>query len=166
MTVCNVLVFIPGEVLASFLSAYGRVEEINLLRSAAGAAYGDYMFRLCLTREGFSAIPEIIISRERQMMVIVEGRRSRCWGCKQLGHIAKFCPPKDQQNATAATVATATKVITASISSEQPTKGTAEKDPGSVQSKTPQSGRGLDRSDPGKKKISKERGKQACVCLS
>ena len=74
VTVCNVPAFITGEVLASFRSAYGCVEEINLLRSIAGTAYGDNTFRLCLTREGFQAIPETIISRERQMMVVVEGR--------------------------------------------------------------------------------------------
>ena len=73
VTVCNVPAFITGEVLAAFLSTYGRVEEINLLRSAAGMAYGEYVFRLYLTQEGFHAIPETIISRERQMMVVVEG---------------------------------------------------------------------------------------------
>ena len=101
----------------------------DLLRKA-GTAYGDYTFRSCLTREGFQAIPETIISRERQMMVVVEGRRPRCWGCRQLGHIAKFCSPKDQRNATTTTATTAT------IVSEQPTKGTKGKDPGQVQSKT------------------------------
>ena len=45
VTVCNVLAIITGEVLASFLSSYGRVEEVNLLRSSAGTAYGEYMFR-------------------------------------------------------------------------------------------------------------------------
>ena len=128
VTVCNVPAFIPGEVLASFLSAYGCVEEIILLRSTAGTAYKDYTFRLCLTRKGFQAIPETIISRERQMMV--ECRRPRCWGCKRLSHFAKFCPQKDQQNATTTTATTAT------IISEQPTKETKGKDPGQVQFKT------------------------------
>ena len=58
------------------------------------------------------------------MGVEVEGRRSRCWGCKQLGQVVKFCPPKDQQNAAVTTV------------SEQPTKGTKEKYPSQIQSKT------------------------------
>ena len=74
VTICNVLAFITGESLAAFLSAFGHMEEINLLRSAAGTSYGDYVFRLSLTRKGFQAIPEIIISRERQMMVVMEGR--------------------------------------------------------------------------------------------
>ena len=92
VTVCNVLAIITGEVLAAYLSAYGHVEEFSLLRSPAGTAYGDYAFRLCLTRNGFKAIPETLICRDQQMMVMVEGRRPRCWGCKQVGHIAKFCP--------------------------------------------------------------------------
>ena len=94
VTVCNVPAFITGEVLASFHSAYGRVEETILLSSTTGTADEDYTFRLCLTREGFQAIPETIIGRERQMMVVLESRRPGCWGYKELGHIAKFCPPK------------------------------------------------------------------------
>ena len=70
VTVCNVLAFSTGEVLASYLSAYGCVEEINLLRSATGTAYRDYTFQLCLTRKGFQAIPETIVSRDRQVMVV------------------------------------------------------------------------------------------------
>ena len=121
VTVCKVPAFITGEVLATFLSAYECVKEINLLRSAAGTAYEDYVFPICLTREGFQAIPETIISRERQMMVVVEGRRPHYWRCKQLGHISKFYSQKDLPNAAAATVATeiaATTVSTATINSK------------------------------------------------
>ena len=132
VTVCNVPTFITGEMLAAFLSAYGRVEEINLLRSAAGTADGDYVFRMCLTREGFQAIPETIISRERQMMVVVEGRRPRCWSCKQLGHISKFCLQKDPPNAAAATVATETAAATVSTATNSETR-TTEKEPDHAQ---------------------------------
>ena len=104
VTVCN-----TGEVLAAYLSAYGQVEEFNLLRSPAGTAYGDYAFRLCLTRDGFKAIPETLVCGDRQMMV--EGRRPRCWGCKQIGHIAKFClqrpENKEKVSATSTTKDTA-----------------------------------------------------------
>ena len=165
LTVCNVPAFITGEVRAAFLSAYGCVEEINLLRSAAETAYGDYAFRLCLTREGFQANPKVIVSRERQMMVAAEGRRLRCWGCKQLGHIAKFCSKKDQHNAAATKITT---VTTATISSEQPTKATAEKDPGPVQSKTsdqPKADEGWTEVTRKKENLQRKE-KQACVCLS
>ena len=124
VTICNVPAFITEEMLAAFLCAFGRVEEINLLRSAAGTAYGDYVLWLCLTWESFQAIPEMIIRWERQMMVFVEGRRPHCCCCKQLGHISKFCPGKNPPNAAAATAATetaATTASTATINSE--TKG-------------------------------------------
>ena len=137
VTVCNVPATITGEVLAAFLSRYGKVEESNLLRSAAKTAYGDHVFRLCLTREGFQAIPEIIISRERQMMVVVEGRRPRCWSCKQLGHISKFCPQKDPPSAavsTAPTTTTTATIITATISSA------SAKESGQVQPKKAEGG--------------------------
>ena len=136
VTICNVPAFIT-EVLAAYLSAFGRVEEINLLRSTAGTADGDYVFRMCLTREGFQTIPEIIVSRERQMMVMVEGRRPRCWSCKQLGHISKFCPQKDPSKApaaAAATVATETAATTASIVTIR--ESGSEKEPDQAKPKT------------------------------
>ena len=114
VTVCNVLAIVTGEVLAAYLSAYGQVEEFNLLRSPAGTAYGDYAFRLCLTRDGFKAIPKTLVCGDRQMMVMVEGRRPRCWGCKQIGHIAKFCPqrPENKEKASATLTTTTTTTTT------------------------------------------------------
>ena len=43
------------------------------------------------------------------MMVVVEGRQPRCWSCKQLGHIAKFCLQKEQPATTTVTVAATQK---------------------------------------------------------
>ena len=39
VTICNVPAFLTGEVLASYLSKYRRVEEVSKLRSAKGTAY-------------------------------------------------------------------------------------------------------------------------------
>ena len=125
---CNVPAYITGEVLAAYLSAYDQVEEFNLLRSPAGTAYGDYTFRLCLTRDGFKAIPETLISGNRQMLVVVEGRRPRCWTCKKIGHIAKFCPEKTEN---AAPTTTASAATTTTINKQAEAQG-----PGQVQPKT------------------------------
>ena len=137
VTVCNVPATITGEVLAAYLSAYGNVEEFNLLRSPAGTAYGDYAFRLCLTRGGFKAIPEPLICGDRQIMVMVEGRRPRCWGCKQIGHIAKFCPqrPENKEKASTTTTTTTKDVAASTITKEAEAKG-----PGQVQPKNNQEG--------------------------
>ena len=128
VTVCNVPAIITGEVLAAYLSAFGQVEEFNLLRSPAGTAYGDYAFRLCLTRDGFKAIPETVICGDRQMIVLVEGRRPRCWGCKQIGHIAKFCPqrPENKEKTTSTTTTTtgdAAATTTNTVNKEAEAKG-------------------------------------------
>ena len=135
VTVCNVPAIITGEVLAAYLSAFGQVEEFNLLRSPAGTAYGDYAFRLCLTRDGFKAIPETLICGDRQMIVLVEGRRPRCWGCKQIGHIAKFCPqrPENREKVTLTTTTTTTTgdaaATTTTINKETEAKGTGPAQP-------------------------------------
>ena len=140
VTVCNVPAIITGEVLAAYLSAYGNVEEFNLLRSPAGTAYGDYAFRLCLTRDGFKAIPETLICGDRQMMVMVEGRRPRCWGCKQIGHIAKFCPqrPENKEKTASTTTTTTTTTRRGALHHHQrsggqgPGSGPAPKQPGGL----------------------------------
>ena len=74
VTVCNVQAFLTGEILASFLSTYGCVEDVLKLRSATGTAHDGYVFQICLTREGFQLIPDTIVSRQVQMMVMVECR--------------------------------------------------------------------------------------------
>ena len=121
VTICNVPAHITGEVLSAYLSAYGQVEEFHLLRSPAGTAYGDYTFRLCLTRDGFKAIPETLISGDRQMIVMVEGRRPRCWSCKTRGLIAKFCPEKPGNVVTTTTASTATTTtISKTVEAQDP----------------------------------------------
>ena len=74
VTVCNVPTSISGEIAASFLSAYNRVEDITHLLAVARLAHGDYVFRVCLDREGFHEIPD----NDRLMMKVVErGRPNR-----------------------------------------------------------------------------------------
>ena len=140
VTVCNVPAIITGEVLAAYLSAYGQVEEFNLLRSPAGTAYGDYAFRLCLTRDGFKAIPETLVCGDRQMIVMVEGRRPRCWGCKQIGHIAKFCPPRPENKEKASATSTAITKDTAAATTITINKEAEAQGPGQVQPKNNQEG--------------------------
>ena len=130
VTICNVPAYTTGEVLASYLSAFGKV-EINLLRSPAGTAFEDYTFRLCLTKDGFKAIPETLVCGDRQMMVVVEGRNPSCWGCKQIGHIAKFCPQKTKSSENAATTTTIVTAATTTISKQAEVQG-----PGQAQPKT------------------------------
>ena len=134
VTICNVPASFTGEVFAAYLSSYGQVEGYKLLRSPAGTAYGDYAFRMCLTRDGFKAIPEILISGDIQMIVMVEGRRPRCWSCKQIGHISKFCPEKPE-NAAAAATATTTTVSTATTTTTS-SKTAEVQDPSQGQPKT------------------------------
>ena len=55
-------------------------------------------------------------------------------GCKQVGHIAKFCPQKAKDAGTENTAATAAAAATTTINNKQPNK--EEQGPGQVQSKT------------------------------
>ena len=80
------------------------------------------------------------------MLVVVEGRRPRCWGCKQLGHIAKFCPQKEQSITTKATTTASTTATTeAAIRTEGPGKGQVPTDP---------------KSDEGWKEVARKKGKK------
>ena len=94
VTICNVPANLPGNVVASFLSAYGKMEYVAQLRVTAGTAHEDNMFQLCLNKEGFQAIPDTINYQDKQTMVAVEGKQPHRWNCKQLGHLTKVCPQK------------------------------------------------------------------------
>ena len=122
----NVPAYLTGDFLAAFLSAYGSAEEVSQLPAATGTAHGDYVFRVCLNREGFQVIPDPIISRDRQMMV-VEGRRPHCWHCKQAGHLARVCPRKNP----AASTTEPSKTITGATNPVHPAPET-ENAPSSV----------------------------------
>ena len=85
---------LKGDDLSSFLSAYGRVEEMTPLRSNSGTSYEDYELGICLDRENFKAITDAIKIRDRQMMGVVECRKLHCLHCNQIGHLAKSCAQK------------------------------------------------------------------------
>ena len=94
VTVRNVPANLPGVVVAPFLSANGRGEEMAKLRATAGTADGDHALLLCLDRGGFQAIPNTLYLRDRHMLVVVEGRQQHCCNCKRIGDLAKVCSQK------------------------------------------------------------------------
>ena len=74
VTMTNVAITLPGHVLTYFLSNFGRVEDANPVRVTIGAMVGDYPFLICLKREGFKVISDIVTSNDWQMRVVVEGK--------------------------------------------------------------------------------------------
>ena len=50
---CSFAVQLNRDVLAAYLSAYGSVEEVTPVRSADWKALGDYIFNICMDREGY-----------------------------------------------------------------------------------------------------------------
>ena len=97
VTVFKIPVGLPADMIASYLSAYDLVEEVEQFRASAGTAHEDHVYRLCLNKEEFQAIPDTLFFKERQMMVVVEVRQPHCWKCKQVGHLAKACLQKKTQ---------------------------------------------------------------------
>ena len=127
--ICNVSMQLNGDVLAAYLSSYGGIEDYNLITSAHGMAYGDYVFTMILDRGGFHTIPHIITYRDTTITVIVEGRRPLCWNCKQLGHFSCSCPQKttiatNKITATATTGTTITATTTSTTTATTKTKET------------------------------------------
>ena len=96
VTLCNILIQL--NVLAAYLSTYGCVEEVTPIREADRTPHGDYILYVVLNREGSQAIPLIISYKDQQMMVVIEDRRSLCWSCKQLGHLARTCSQETPSN--------------------------------------------------------------------
>ena len=48
------------DVRAAYLSTYDSVEETTPIRSTDWTAHGDYVFNICMDREDFQAIPNIL----------------------------------------------------------------------------------------------------------
>lgn len=93
--------------LGAFFAQYGKVEWVAGIVSKAGIATGDVLIEITLTRKNFNDIPNIIMCRDRQMLVVVEGRKPNCWACRISGHMAKACPgKKTAPQPTASPVAT------------------------------------------------------------
>ena len=113
ITVCNVPVQINGDVFAAFLSEYGDVEEVMKAKSTNGTAHGDYFLTMCLNRGGGAqAIPHVLEYESQVMTVVVEGRRTQCWNCIQLGHFSRSCPQKTTKPTSSPPTATTTTTIT------------------------------------------------------
>lgn len=76
----------------AFFSKFGKVEEVMALLGKSSIATGDVELQFTLTQRSFGEIPNILLCRERRMLVAVKGRRPCCWSCGASGHMAKERP--------------------------------------------------------------------------
>lgn len=53
---------------------------------------------ITLNRKNFQEILNILVCRDRKMLVVVEGRRPCCWSCGVSRHMAKECTGKNVQS--------------------------------------------------------------------
>lgn len=67
------------------------MEKVSTVVSKTGIATGDVAVEITLNRQNFAEIPNIILYRDRRMLVVVEGRKPYC-GMQE--HMAKACPGK------------------------------------------------------------------------
>lgn len=68
VTVHGVSVNITEDRMEAFYAQYGKVEEVSGVISKAGIATGDIVLQVTL-------IPNVLMCRERRMLLVVEGRR-------------------------------------------------------------------------------------------
>ena len=93
-------VLLPSEELAVKLAGEQHHHKV-LLASTGVQGYEENKSNhvqhpnVCLNREGFQSITHILTYNDQQMMVVVEGKRTHCWSCKILWHLARTCSQKD-----------------------------------------------------------------------
>lgn len=79
--------------------------------SKAGIGTGDYILQITLIRDKFMEIPNVLICRGRNILVIVDGRRPHYWSYGVAEHLTKMClmknpvPPPPPPSIAAAKVA-------------------------------------------------------------
>lgn len=88
ITIHGVPVDISEDKAGAFFSHYRQVEEVSAVVSKASIATGDFVLQVTLTCQNFGVIPNVLMCRERRMLVMVEGRKP------YLGYMAKACPGK------------------------------------------------------------------------
>ena len=141
VTVCNVLATITREVLATFFSKYGQVEESNLLRSAAGTAYGDHVFQL-FEKGGIPRHPRSYHQQREADDSGGGGTTSTLLELQAVGAYTKILPQEGPPKAAASTASTTTTttatITTATISSK--TSIPTAKESGQVQPKKAEEG--------------------------
>lgn len=86
---------ISEDKMGAFFTKYGEVHEVKALTSKFGIATGDMEVQITADQQNFRDIQNVLVSREKRMLVVVEGRRPCCWFCGASGHMAKECPGKN-----------------------------------------------------------------------
>lgn len=109
--VYGIPVDITEDRMGTFFSQYEQVEEVSAVISKAGIATRDFVLQVTLTRRSIADIPNLLMCREKRMLVVVvvEDRRSYCWSYRTLVHISKACfgknvTPQYRSTATAEAV--------------------------------------------------------------
>lgn len=54
-------------------SKYSHVKDVNAVISKSGIETGEFVTQVTLTRQSFSEIPNVLMCREKRMLVMVEG---------------------------------------------------------------------------------------------
>lgn len=90
--------------MEAFFAQYGKAEEVSGVISKAGIAIDNIVLQVTLIRMRFADILNILMYREKRILVVVEGRRPYCWLCGVSGHMG--CPgsnvtPKTRSGTTA-----------------------------------------------------------------
>lgn len=72
------------------------------LKPKTGIATEEYVLQGVMSRKDFNDILNILTCRDRNMLVVVKGRRFHCWTCGAARHMAKMRPTNSPDSLTAA----------------------------------------------------------------
>lgn len=89
ITVHGVPMDIFEDKMEAFFLKFSKVEEVKALLGKSSIETGDVDLQVTLTQRSFGEIPNILLCRERRILVAVEGWRPCCWSCRASGHMAK-----------------------------------------------------------------------------
>lgn len=112
--------------MGTFCAKYGEVHKVKALISKAGLATGDMDVQVTVNRKIFGELSNILICRDKMMLVVLECRRLYWWSYCTSGPMAKECSGKStpRLETTAATAATAAAVVAAPVEQGSPTRTT------------------------------------------
>lgn len=81
----------------AFFTKYAQAGDVSPIIIKTGLATGDCVLQATMSHKNILDIPDILICRNKRILVVVGDASTQCWSCGAAGHVM----PRQEHGATA-----------------------------------------------------------------